>query len=122
MRGASEAAPLLLSHPSATIRNTVEERIRRQFTGTQYPNDEEEMTCLDKQHEIFRTILNGKFFLAPIPTSGNILDIGTGSGIWALDVADRYPALDVTGIDISPTQPISVPPNCTFVVEDANGD
>ena len=32
-------------------------------------------------------------FFSPIPDSAqNILDIGTGSGIWCKDVADRYPS------------------------------
>jgi methylase of polypeptide subunit release factors len=39
------------------------------------------------------------------------LDIGTGTGVWALDFADKYPNCDVTGTDISPIQPSLVPPN-----------
>jgi SAM-dependent methyltransferase len=48
----------------------------------------------------------------------NILDVGTGTGIWAIDMADQYPSAVVTGVDLSPTQPAFVPPNCVFEVDD----
>ena len=47
-----------------------------------------------------------------------ILDIGTGTGIWAIDMADLYPSAVVTGTDLSPTQPSWVPPNVRFEVDD----
>jgi SAM-dependent methyltransferase len=48
-----------------------------------------------------------------------ILDLGTGTGIWAIDVADEYPSAEVIGTDISPIQPSWVPPNCRFQIDDA---
>lgn len=35
-------------------------------------------------------------------------------------MADRYPAASVTGTDLSPTQPLFLPPNCAFEIEDFN--
>jgi trans-aconitate methyltransferase len=84
-----------------------------------YPNDEAEMDFLEMQHEAFLKNLHGKLFLAPISTPSNILDVGTGTGVWAIDVADQYPEAVVTGTDISPIQHNWVPPNCNFLVEDA---
>lgn len=46
------------------------------------------------------------------------LDIGTGTGIWAIDFADEHEAATVIGTDISPIQPAFVPPNCSFYIED----
>jgi SAM-dependent methyltransferase len=40
-----------------------------------------------------------------------ILDIGTGTGIWAIDMADKYPMAMVIGIDLSPIQPSFIPNN-----------
>ena len=36
------------------------------------------------------------------------------------DFADEYPSAEVIGVDLSPIQPASVPPNCRFVVDDVN--
>ncbi|KAL7268303.1 hypothetical protein RUND412_009076 [Rhizina undulata] len=46
------------------------------------------------------------------------MDIGTGSGIWAIDMADQYPSAEVIGVDLSPIQPSWVPPNLKFEVDD----
>lgn len=34
-----------------------------------------------------------------------MLDLGTGTGIWAIDFADEYPSANVIGTDLSPIQP-----------------
>jgi SAM-dependent methyltransferase len=63
--------------------------------------------------------LNGKLFLAPLlPDALHILDLGTGTGMWALDFADRHPNAVVYGVDISLIQPKFVPPNCQFQIDD----
>jgi methylase of polypeptide subunit release factors len=48
----------------------------------------------------------------------NVLDLGTGTGIWAIDFADQFPSAMVIGTDLSPTQPTWVPPNLKFEIED----
>jgi len=35
-----------------------------------------------------------------------VLDIGTGTGIWAIDYADAHPDSSVIGVDLSPIQPM----------------
>lgn len=54
--------------------------------------------------------------------SQRVLDIGTGTGIWAIDFADEYPGTTVLGTDLSPIQPDLVPPNCRFEIDDARDD
>lgn len=62
-------------------------------------------------------LLENKLFIAPITDNPqNILDLGTGSGIWAMDVADTYPSASVIGVDLAPTQPSMIPPNVQFEV------
>jgi cyclopropane fatty-acyl-phospholipid synthase-like methyltransferase len=39
----------------------------------------------------------------------NILDVGTGTGIWAIEAGDLYPSAAVTGVDLSPIQPNWMP-------------
>jgi SAM-dependent methyltransferase len=72
---------------------------------------------------MFLILFGRKLFLAPIPHEPhNILDVGTGTGIWAIDVADKYPSASVIGTDISDIQPEWVPPNCQFELDNANED
>ena len=70
------------------------------------PNDGTENDRLDFQHEVFLRTLNGKLHLAPIPEDvQNVLDVGTGTGLWAMDFANQYPSARVVGTDLSPIQP-----------------
>lgn len=48
-----------------------------------------------------------------------VLDVGTGTGVWALDVADAYPDASVVGWDLSPVQPGMVNHNIQFEIFDA---
>jgi hypothetical protein len=50
-------------------------------------------------HEVFRLILEG-LHRAPVHNPGRILDIGTGTGIWAIEMADKYPEAEVIGMDL----------------------
>jgi hypothetical protein len=66
-----------------------------QFAQFQYglPVDGREQERLEIQHTKYLELLNGQLFLAPISaTPRRILDLGTGIGSWAIDVADTYPA------------------------------
>jgi ubiquinone/menaquinone biosynthesis C-methylase UbiE len=47
-----------------------------------------------------------------------VVDVGTGSGLWALEVADQFPDAEIIGTDLSPVQPTDdIPQNCQFRVE-----
>ena len=83
-----------------------------------FPNDEKELNRMDIEHHNQWLQLDGKLHLCPLENPKEILDIGCGTGIWALDMADEYPACQVIGTDLSPVQPTWVPPNCRFEVDD----
>jgi len=61
---------------------------------------------------------------APLSKSPNqrVIDIGCGTGIWAIAFATEHSDSHVLGIDITLPQPKSSPPNCSFAVADAEGD
>lgn len=70
------------------------------------------MCILDSQH-------SNHFFRSPISSSAKtILDIGTGQGNWAIDVAHQYPHLTVRGVDLYPPPQTWAPSNCIFDVDD----
>ncbi|KAM5377937.1 hypothetical protein ACJZ2D_004841 [Fusarium nematophilum] len=84
------------------------------------PNDDRQSESIDINHHSLTLLLGGKLFLAPIsPNVQKVLDVGTGTGIWAIDFADQYPNAEVIGSDLSPIQPTWVPPNVKFEIDDA---
>ncbi|KAF2859032.1 S-adenosyl-L-methionine-dependent methyltransferase [Piedraia hortae CBS 480.64] len=84
------------------------------------PNDEREQERMDIHYHTLRFVFQNRHFVAPIEQLTSVLDVGTGTGIWAMDVADDYPDAHVIGIDLSPIQPTAVPPNLEFLVMDAD--
>ncbi|KAI5845283.1 S-adenosyl-L-methionine-dependent methyltransferase [Morchella snyderi] len=83
------------------------------------PNDDKQNGQLDIFHHIYSLVLEGDLFRAPIGNDPqNILDLGTGTGIWAIDMADKFPSARIIGNDLSPIQPEWVPPNLQFEIDD----
>ncbi|KAJ5551398.1 hypothetical protein N7535_000652 [Penicillium sp. DV-2018c] len=82
------------------------------------PNDEQEQDRLDLSHHIYLMLLQGELYSAPVKDPKRVLDLGTGTGLWAIDYADLHPDSQVIGIDLSAIQPSWVPPNCRFEIDD----
>ncbi|KAF6836442.1 methyltransferase domain-containing protein [Colletotrichum plurivorum] len=89
--------------------------------GTYYgPNDEQELERLDFMSNLLIKLTKGKLHHAPLKQEKvhRILDVGTGTGIWAVEIADMFPDAEVIGNDLSPVQTTWVPPNVKFEVDD----
>lgn len=56
---------------------------------------------------------------APSDRRRRVLDIGCGGGLWAMQISDEFPEVEVVGVDLAPIQPEYVPPNCEFELWDA---
>jgi SAM-dependent methyltransferase len=83
------------------------------------PNDVRQNEGLDLMHHALTMMLDDQLFLAPIGDSlQRVLDVGTGTGCWAIDFADAHPGTEVIGTDLSPIQPTWVPPNVSFQIDD----
>ena len=116
----------------SSVRRGVEEngRVYPSFGKYEYgmPIDEKELDRNDLQHHKYTVLLDDKLYIAPIPDSvleepgSRVLDIGTGTGVWAIDMADRFVNAEVVGSDIAAIQPSFLPVNCTFEIEDAEDD
>ncbi|KAI9879150.1 MAG: hypothetical protein M1830_009409 [Pleopsidium flavum] len=83
------------------------------------PNDETELDRLDMTHRMMTLLCDERLHLAPIgELPQRILDVGTGTGIWCIEMGDQYPSAEIVGNDLSPEQPRNVPPNVKFEVDD----
>ncbi len=85
--------------PSQQIQDT---RHYLEHSDYQLPKDAEEDFRLNFQHHALYHAL-GNHYVAPIhPPLHTILDVGTGTGIWASEMAHLFPLSFVVGIDLSP--------------------
>jgi len=95
------------------------------YVGIQVAEDEPR---LDVQHEAVKTSLYGKLhaahtqyeeILAKNPQA-SILDVATGTGIWAVEFAELYPEASVKALDINPIKlSASHPTNVKFYIQNA---
>lgn len=70
---------------------------------------------------MWRLVHNGALHMSPVPeTVKSVLDVGCGTGVWAIEFAEEHPHAHVIGTDLSPVQPDFVPPNCEFLVDNAD--
>ncbi|RKP04843.1 S-adenosyl-L-methionine-dependent methyltransferase, partial [Thamnocephalis sphaerospora] len=69
---------------------------------------------LDAEHYMIRQVTGTNAF-APIEKMTRCIDIGTGSGIWVLEMASENPQGQFLGVDIMPPHVSELkPPNCRF--------
>ncbi|OTA67099.1 S-adenosyl-L-methionine-dependent methyltransferase [Hypoxylon sp. EC38] len=87
------------------------------------PNDTAEQERLDLQHQLFTIAIGHKLNIAPLHRDPRrVLDIATGTGIWAIEFAVQHPDSQVIGTDLSPIQPQFLPENCRFEIDDAEDE
>ncbi|CAP70369.1 uncharacterized protein PODANS_3_4520, partial [Podospora anserina S mat+] len=108
------------------------------------PVDDDEIERLHYQHELFNMVFENRLIFPPVPRPRRILECGSGSGAWAIEVAEQYPECEVRmacfvsgvaypsgvsgenlstviGLDIYPYPvPEDIPDNVDFQVDDLN--
>ncbi|KAG4034392.1 hypothetical protein MFRU_003g03580 [Monilinia fructicola] len=92
----------------------------RVYVGDYYmPIDEEELDRLRIIHQIYLQIFDNELTTVPLHSPTRILDIGTGTGDWAMGMGDLWPSAEIIGTDIAKIQPTAVPLNVFFEIDDA---
>ncbi|KAI0311156.1 S-adenosyl-L-methionine-dependent methyltransferase [Amylostereum chailletii] len=81
-------------------------------------NDESQR--LEELHRGIAEYLGQKLSLAPLEEMQPkmILELGSGSGAWAIDAAVQFPEASVIAVDISPMPSRPLPPNLQFIQAD----
>jgi ubiquinone/menaquinone biosynthesis C-methylase UbiE len=95
---------------------SLEQRPRVEDAPYLLPKDVQEDKRLNYQHHVlYKTLSN--HYLAPIsPTTETILDVGTGTGIWPIEMAGLFPKAHIIGVDVSCSSlPDPLPTTCVFV-------
>lgn len=57
-----------------------------------FPDDEQEQERLDVKYAAIHLTYGNKLYFAPLEDPQNALDVGTGTGIWAIDFAEEFPS------------------------------
>jgi ubiquinone/menaquinone biosynthesis C-methylase UbiE len=76
-------------------------RVRAVGVPYMLPRDMEEINRLDFQHYILRYAFQG-LYAVPLRNPRDILDVGTGTGRWAREMAQLFPHARVVGLDLAP--------------------
>jgi len=78
----------------------------------------QEVKRLDDMHEGYKKFLDHELSFAPLRECQpkKILELGTGSGAWAIQAANEFPNAEVLAVDLSPLPSRPLPPNMKFQI------
>lgn len=83
------------------------------------PNDKPEQIRQLLVHEVYKGAFDNEPTSVPLDNPTHILDVGAGTGEWAIDMADHYSDCEVTGTDIADVFPRFVAPNLFWEIDNA---
>lgn len=92
------------------------------------PHDDKELNRLDLQHEAVKIVFGDLNIckdqvdnvLDPLDGQRRVLDLGSGTGVWCIEMAEMYPHANILGVDIKLQEQSNLPPNCVFEIWDVN--
>ncbi|KAF2400019.1 S-adenosyl-L-methionine-dependent methyltransferase [Trichodelitschia bisporula] len=77
---------------------------------------------LNLQFYVLKNLFGNRNYFAPIGSPCRILDIGTGTGRWVLEMAEEFPNAQLTGTDLSLSFEENPFDNVRFLIEDNSQD
>ncbi|KAJ7109433.1 S-adenosyl-L-methionine-dependent methyltransferase [Mycena epipterygia] len=90
------------------------------------PVDADEIKRSSLLHRLIQFVFNGRIYVGPVKETlqfgeyRKVLDLGTGQGVWAVELCDLFSWVRVTGVDVVPIQFTEVPERCQFEIWDIN--
>lgn len=94
----------------------------RTYTNDTYflPNDDAEETRISITHQAYFLILTGQLTMSHLrENTRRVLDVGSGPGDWAIAMGERLPQAEIIATDICPYEPLDVPQNVSFQIDNA---
>ncbi|ODN87367.1 hypothetical protein L198_06991 [Cryptococcus wingfieldii CBS 7118] len=93
--------------------------IKKVVGGGGWRCDELELERQESEYHVLRIVPfpAAVFKALNLPSSygqPRVLEVGTGTGIWAINMADMFPHAEVIGLDTAPIQSHYAPKNCDF--------
>nr|UWK20372.1 chromatin methyl transferase [Trichoderma crystalligenum] len=83
-----------------------------------FPIDKEELSRLDIFHKFFLVARDDRICSSPVSAEGRpkIMDLGTGTGIWAFNVVEDYiKNAQIMAVDLNQIQPALIPRGVTTI-------
>ncbi|KAG9100302.1 hypothetical protein FRC06_004280 [Ceratobasidium sp. 370] len=110
---ASSTSTVTSSRTPDFFRHLHDRQLNCMNTTYMLPADEQEMHRMELEHRMIKFILGGKNYVGPVAEAltkvhgvqRRVLDCGTGNGLWAIEMADEFEWVEVTGVDLAPVQP-----------------
>ncbi|KAI9032669.1 hypothetical protein CLU79DRAFT_727379 [Phycomyces nitens] len=83
-------------------------------------SDDDEVDRIQLKNDLVKLAFEGEFkfpFRFQDLKNGRVLDVGCGPGSWCIDIARKYPSVQVIGVDSEDMfpDPVTVPENCQLV-------
>ncbi|KAK8131914.1 hypothetical protein PG999_000087 [Apiospora kogelbergensis] len=85
------------------------------------PDSDTQQRLARARHRVYTTVLDGNLTCSKLPSRlKRVLDVGSGIGCWAVDIARRHPEAQVTCLDHHAVRLADAPANVSFLAADLN--
>ncbi|KAG8954661.1 hypothetical protein FRC04_011094 [Tulasnella sp. 424] len=112
VRSLSSTSTVSSDREEAFFRDMAGRKLNTMNVAYTLPSDSSEIKRLDQEHRMLKFVLNSNYvgnikdvLASTKEKDKRIMDCGTGSGLWCIEVAEEFPQASVVGVDLAPIQP-----------------